>query len=233
MTIVRVVCPVPGLHLRNWEAVPQPEYVDRVSRELRRTLEKPTFDASWATYVLVQVRKIVEHHRESDKTRYAVLNLFCNWGLHIRIDRDPKNVHLFFQAFDIRDGMEIQDWLRSQYFEEFVLLRSFRSALDSFLEDHSLPDWLTKITDDWLQFVYLYAGVVGAAPLLDTKDGILPSEVTQLRMDRTKAENMAQEHVRVRVVLKDGKDYYSMHILPLRDFSAEWVYRYQRPRFPR
>lgn len=219
-------------HICENMVVPRDEYIERLLEDLRLTLGAPSFDRSWVTCLIVQVRKVVEHCRESGRARYGVLNLFCNWALHTKIDRDPHNIKLFFQAFDIKEGMEISEWFESEYFKQIVLLRGFRTSLDEFLEDHHLSDWLTKSTDDWYQFVHLYAEVVAAAPLQRKNAGVLPSEVAEVRLDRVKAPRMEQECVRVRVVLHDGRDYFSTHLFPLRDFSAEAIYKLQRPRFP-
>jgi hypothetical protein len=199
--------------------------------KLHGLLGNPVFDESWAVNLLVQIRKTIDSDREKNPHAWSIVNLFCTWAVHNELTRDKFTIGLFFKAFDFRDGMELGDFFASEYFRNFVALHKFRRELASFLKKHGLPTWLMEDTDDWLRFVYLYAGAVADAPIAYSPNGILPEELQELRLDRL-SDRSGLEYVRTRARLKDGRDYFSMHLLPLLGDMPEPLFAYLRRRYP-
>ena len=198
--------------------------------KLEAALQKPVFEESWVVNLLVQARKLIDSDRRSDPHAWGIVNLFCTWALHDKLTRDKFNIELFFKAFDFRDGMDLEAFFASKYFKNFVALHMFRSELATFLKAHSLPTWLVDDTEHWLRFVYLYAGAVADTPLIFSAGGILPEQLQELRFDRLSGR--AGEYVRTRARLKDGREYFSMHIIPVRDDVPEPLFSYIRRRYP-
>jgi len=198
--------------------------------KLQVALNKPVFYESWAVNLLVQIRKLIDSDRKKNPRAWGVVNLFCTWALHDELTRDKFNIELFFKAFDFHDGMELEAFYASEYFKNFVALHMFRNELAVFLKAHGLPTWLVDDTDDWLRFVYLYAGAVADAPLVYSAAGILPEQLADLRLDRI--EGRTGQYVRTRARLKDGREYFSMHLIPLRGDMPEPVFSYLRRRYP-
>lgn len=159
------------------------------------------------------------------------MNFFCTRAMHNELTRDKFTIGLFFNAFDLRDGMELEDFFTSGYFREFVALRKFRLELASFLQEHGLATWLVEDTADWLRFVYLYAGAVADAPITYSSKGILPKDLQELRLDRL-SDRSGTDYVRTRARLKDGRDCFSMHLIPLRGDIPEPLFTYLRKRYP-
>jgi len=195
---------------------------------LRNALQSFTFSEASVLSVVIGTRKVIEL---SPPQSYEVVKLFCDWAAHTAISQGTNRIRRFFEAFDIEEGMSMQQWFTSKYFEEFVLLRGFRSALAQFLKDKSLPTSLVDNDQEWFGFVYLYAGVVAGTPIVDVKNGVLPDEVAELQLDRVAEPATQLQSLRVRVTLKDGREYFSMHLLPLRRFLAEPIYQYQLQKF--
>jgi hypothetical protein len=199
--------------------------------KLHALLGNPVFDESWAVNLLVQIRKIIDSDRKKKTHAWSVVNLFCTWALHSELTRDKFTIALFFKAFDFRNGMEMEDFFASEYFRNFVALHMFRRELASFLKEHGLPTWLVDETDEWLRFVYLYVGAVADAPIAYSPNGILPEELQELRLDRL-SDRSGLEYVRTRARLKDGRDYFSMHLIPLLGDVREPLFAYLRRRYP-
>ena len=82
----------------------------------------------------------------------------------------------------------------------------------------------------WLRFVYLYAGAVADAPLVYSANSILPEQLQELRLDRLSGR--PGEYVRTRARLNDGREYFSMHLIPLRGDMPEPIFSYLRRRYP-
>jgi hypothetical protein len=203
-------------------------FVDR----LRDAIQGLTFSEAGVLKVLVEARKTIDLSSTTPPA-YEVVELFCDWALHTTIDRGTIRIRRFFQSFDITDGMSMQQWFESKYFGQFVLLRGFRKAFAQLLNDNGLPTRLVDDDEAWFEFVYLYAGVVASTPILDSKNGALPGDVAKLQLDRLADSTSRLESVRVRVTLKDGRDYFSMHLLPLRRLLPDAVYQYQLQKIQR
>lgn len=55
--------------------------IDKLDHELKHL---PIRRESQVVYLLAEIRKVIEHEREHSPGCYEVLELFCNWALHIR-----------------------------------------------------------------------------------------------------------------------------------------------------
>ena len=58
--------------------------IDKIHAKLQQALFKDTPDEVEALYILALARKILEAHNL--RKRFPLLNFFCNWALHYRID---------------------------------------------------------------------------------------------------------------------------------------------------
>ena len=78
--------------------------IDKLDQELKYF---PVRRESQVVYLLAEIRKVIEHEREQDPTCFEVLELFCNWALHITISRksNADRIRMFVKAFDLKDGM--------------------------------------------------------------------------------------------------------------------------------
>ena len=199
--------------------------------KIQNLLANPVFDESWVVNLLVQIRKTIELDRRTEPRSWSVVNLFCTWALHDDLSRDKFTIGLFFRAFDVRDEMDLEQFFASDYFKSFVTLDKFRRELTAFLGEHNLPTWLVEQTDDWLRFVYLYAGAVADTPITNSSKGILPESLQELRLDRL-SDGSGLDYVRTRARLENGQDYFSMHQIPLLGETPASVFSYLRSRYP-
>jgi hypothetical protein len=137
---------------------------------------------SQVVYLLAEIRKLIEHERETDPECYDILELFCNWALHISISRksNADRIRLFLRSFDMRDGMEVVDHLNSAFYNEIMHLEAFRRELEKFLHDHQLPCDIVHCYKTWSGLIYLYTSVVAEVPLQYSRGDLLPKEVEEL-----------------------------------------------------
>ena len=184
--------------------------VDKLDQELRTF---PIRRESQVVYLLAEIRKVIDHERETDPECYEILELFCNWALHISISRksNADRIRLFLKSFDMRDGMEVVEHLNSAFYNQIMHTEAFRRELEKFLDDHQLPCDIVRCYRIWSGFIYLYTSVVAEVPLKYSKGDLLPEEVEELvlaHMPRTPPT--PDRMVRWTVKLKSGRERVAM-----------------------
>jgi hypothetical protein len=92
---------------------------DSIIQKLRDELTRPIRRQSQVLYIFAEVRKLIEHEQEKNEHAYEVLEFFCNWALHITISRrsSADKIRLFLQAFDMKAGMELSAWYKTEFFQ--------------------------------------------------------------------------------------------------------------------
>jgi hypothetical protein len=141
------------------------------------------------------------------------LELFCNWVLHVAISHksNADRIRLFLKAFDLKEGMELIEFLHSAFFNEIMQLEAFRGELETFFHAHQLPCDIVHCFRAWSGFVYLYTSVVSEIPLKYSKGDLLPDEVEELVITHMPPQQpSAQRMVRWRLKLKGGEEKYAM-----------------------
>lgn len=126
---------------------------DELKNKLRLALEKNLGDECQVVYILSRIRKIIE--LEELRKRYRILNIYCNWCLHTRINNteDFKDI-----LEEFVNNAESRHYLL--YFEEFK--KQFRNFLKEELA--------FEITDNYLnKFVQILTNVISDTPISTKK----------------------------------------------------------------
>lgn len=161
---------------------------------------------------MAEIRKVLEHRAASALPQLGMLRLFCNWALHIEIDKTPKNVRQYFAGYDLQPDMTEQQFIDSQFFKEVLNLKAMREALREFIQMYGLSDLILK-REEWSHFVGLYTRVVAEVPIKYCKDDLRPDEIAEIIV-WIRSDNDLQPSALWTVRLKDGQT-----------FSSEIVYR--------
>jgi hypothetical protein len=179
--------------------------VEKLDQETRLVLRRE----SQVLYIVAEIRKVIEHERERAPTAYEVLELFCNWALHIRISRksNAERIRLFFAAFDMKDGMSMHDFFRTEFFNRMMQLSVLRCEMRRFLMDHGLPCTLVNEHKSWSAFIYLYTSIVSEVPMQNTNGDLLPDEVESLTITRMAQSATPQMMTRWAIRLQNGKEF--------------------------
>jgi hypothetical protein len=158
---------------------------------------------------MAEIRKFIEREKDEGRKEYPLLEFFSNWALHIKVDRphNAANIRLFLQVFDFKDGMSLEAFLASNFFQDIMHLRVLRSELRRFLEEHGLQKELVDEHNWWSSFIYLYTSIVSEVLLEYTKGDLLPEEVQELTLFRMGQRATPQKMVRWHIKLKNGKEY--------------------------
>ena len=135
--------------------------VDKLHRELQRPIEAE----SQVVYILVELRKLLEH--DGMKDAYPVLNFYANWVVHTKLSASPvadRIVRLFdevlYRKINQSTNMKLEDDVVEVFNET-----SLREELHAFLEPFGLPTELCTDSANWYCFRKKLAGVIEDAPL--------------------------------------------------------------------
>jgi hypothetical protein len=116
-------------------------------------------------YAFVKIRKILEH--DGDKQKYALVNLFCNWLLHVELDN--RTVGAVLNALD--GEFRNFDPARPYAFDpkcivsDTLSFQIFRNELMEFLHRNDLPTvWMEDMVA-WPVFLRFYGEEVRNTPL--------------------------------------------------------------------
>jgi hypothetical protein len=182
---------------------------DEIVRKLRDELGRPLLRESQVLYIMAETRKFIEREKDEGRKDYPLLEFFCNWVLHIKVDRphNAVNIRLFLQVFDFKDGMSLEAYLASNFFQDIMHLKVLKSELRRFLEERGLQRELVDEHNWWSSFIYLYTSIVSEVPLEYTKGDLLPDEVQELTLFRMGQKATPQKLTRWHIKLRNGKDY--------------------------
>lgn len=141
--------------------------------KLRSELHLPVETEMQVVYILVEIRKVLEHNTE--KGRYPVLNFYCNWIVHTKLSASPvadRIVRLLDETLYRLANGERDVALEAQA-EEFMDERLLRDELRAFLESSDLPLEICTDSGRWDAFRKRLAGVIEDVPLK-----LLPSKAS-------------------------------------------------------
>lgn len=124
-----------------------------------------------ALYLLAETRKYIDRCSKEEKDKYPNLYFYCNWVLHIKMDRSPaqkilKRFNLLFTDIDKLDLMSNLFIKREKNFYFFIDLRR---ELLNFLEMNNLPIKLLKNNLSWFRFKKLLVEILMDCPLVNNK----------------------------------------------------------------
>lgn len=104
--------------------------------KLSNKMVEDSLSESDVVYILSRVRKILE--MEESKNIYSVLNFYCNFALHYKIDRVPEKIKNML--IKIKNGGSNPD----NYTNSIIDFGDFRQDFEKFIEEHNLPNYIYK-----------------------------------------------------------------------------------------
>jgi hypothetical protein len=152
----------------------QIEVIEKLNRELKKNIK----DECQIIYILSRVRKILEINDQ--KGKYKLLNLYCNWVLHNKLDRKNTTVllaDLFEQDIDCqKGGKENAIRIKSNH-SNFFKLSSLKQELGNFFKDHNLSFDLSN--KNWLIFVRLLLEIIKDCPIIFSSNKLRQLELVK------------------------------------------------------
>ncbi len=110
---------------------------DILRQKIRRELSNLPIDTEpRAMYLLVEIRKVLEH----ENVKGGILRFYCDWVVHTKLDR--------FGAQEIYDKINSENTESSQ----IISFNKLKNELKKFLKDRDLQTDLTDKSNFWKTF---------------------------------------------------------------------------------
>lgn len=139
-----------------------------ILEKLQRELDGGVDTEPKALYILAEIRKYIDGYDEEDKDKYPNLYFYCDWVLHIQMDRAPTKTLLnrFESLFSsISDLKEISRLFKEKE-KDFYELVDLREELRYFLKKNGLPIELVENGKRWFEFKKLLTEILLDCPLV-------------------------------------------------------------------
>jgi len=136
--------------------------------KLRNALTQPITRECEALYIMVEIRKVLDHLKKQDRRdkRYGVIRFYCDWAMHISMSKESARivVSIVDQELDKPRG-EPWEWDPDMKVHSVFLFSRLSHDLRRFLNDHDLPSQIVDDPGMWRLFLTLYVAIVSDCPL--------------------------------------------------------------------
>jgi hypothetical protein len=196
----RVLPPCPSSLWQQMKVLMTPQIIEKIQAELRAGIKTE----SQVVYVLAEIRKIIE--REGSSARYEYLEFHCNWVLHSRLGgKFAQHVLRQFDSGHLK-LVKGEHFSASYEVEKISKMDGFREELSAFLKAHSITD-ISKSSDTWSKFLFLYAQVIEDVPLLIWADSSAATREVVISVESATREAEGHRFYKViwKVTYKDGR----------------------------
>lgn len=130
------------------------EILEKLSRELSNL---PIDTEPRAMYVLVQIRKIMDHLNDKDNP----LRFYCNWVVHVDLKQSPA-----------QEKLNVLSKISDVQISRFINLAEFRKHLGVFLIKLGLNNALVRIEKYWTPFQEQLMKILIDTPIENPNGGI-------------------------------------------------------------
>lgn len=155
---------VPGTQ-PGWVRTMKSSILDKISKEL----DSGIYTEPKTLYLLSEIRKYIDHCGEIEKNKYPNLYFFCNWALHIQMDKAPAKRILkrFEKIVEKHKKLEkISQTFREKEID-FYMFYSLKEEFIKFLKENSLPYENFENNIDWPTFRKLLVEILKECPLVN------------------------------------------------------------------
>lgn len=124
--------------------------------------QKQSVPESDIIHLITEIRKVLEI--TNSKSKFLLLNFFCDWALHSSIDRSDIPIKIFKRITNIMiyGKQNLLAWARPL---ENIIFVEFRKDLKKFLKEYSLPIGVSQKHKEWKQFLEGYVYLIAGCPL--------------------------------------------------------------------
>ena len=139
--------------------------LDKITQELSNDINTEPK----ALYLLAEIRKYIDRCGQKEKSNYPNLYFYCNWVLHIKMERTPaKTILNRFESIlsNTNNLKEISNIFKKQE-SDFYSFADLKKELLSFLKVNNLPTKLLENNNKWFKFKKLLIEILMDCPLVN------------------------------------------------------------------
>lgn len=146
-----------------------------------------TTSGSWseptAVYFMVEVRKLLDHHRAVGQTDSTHLRFYCDWVVHISKDRaDPSTIEVLEALQEqVEAQLRTASQIAAQSAIDFAYFESMKAELADFLTQQGIDASRIRDLESWSEFVSVLVKALENQPLtVDPRHGLNITRITFL-----------------------------------------------------
>lgn len=141
------------------------EIIEKLSRELDKDIDSEPK----VLYFLAEIRKCIDGYDQANRNQYPNLYFYCNWVLHIRMDRTPAEKLLNRFESVLSNSKDLKTISRNFIKQEkdFYTFVNLKKELEVFLRTNGLPTGLVESGGRWFKFKKLLVGILADCPLVN------------------------------------------------------------------
>jgi hypothetical protein len=153
---------------------------NEIVKKLRAELGQGIETEAQVVYVLVEIRKLIEHSEH--RVHYLSVLFFCDWALHVKMSR--QSALLLLREIDDAIEHAPTSVRLGELIGTKLSMDAFRDDLTHFLMDYGLPTDAVRTMRGWLSFLPLYLSVIADCPVLQRKVHLRHINHLTVRIDR-------------------------------------------------
>jgi hypothetical protein len=181
-------------------------YISKIIDRLSEIETTGTVSEDQAIAILVFLRQHLEEM--GLKKKYGVTRFYCDWTLHVSLDRKPVE-NILDNIFNVLDDESLN---LNDRVNELLMMKALRAEINEILRDEGI---VTKVFDSqsiWRWFVVRLLGLVLEKPLRRNKPSD-SSHVGELTLIAPDANELGEEYVRKHKI-RDGMVFWRIKRLP-------------------
>ncbi len=122
-----------------------------------------------ALYLLAEIRKYIDRYCQAEKNKYHNLYFYCNWVLHIKMDRTPAKIILnrFESILSSSKNLKEMSNIFKKQERDFYSFVDLKKELLDFLKVYNLPIKLLENSNRWFKFKKLLVEILMDCPLVN------------------------------------------------------------------
>lgn len=139
----------------------QIEIIEKLNNEFKREINREC----QVVYILSRVRKILEI--KNQKNKYKLLNFYCNWVLHSKLDGYSTKIlinNLFEHDIDCKKSAKWNAIKMKSCSKHFFDLLSLKQEIDDFFNENCSSINLSE--KNWASFGKLLLGIINECPII-------------------------------------------------------------------
>jgi len=161
-------------------------------------------------YFLAEIRKFLDGQDSKIKNRYPNLYFFCNWALHIKMDRTPakKLLQRFKRNVSEVESNSLGDIQNAFVSKEisFYMLIDLKKEIRAFIKSKELPDKLVKNVESWEKFRYLLLEILMDCPLINNRGKIVEFSFIKAGNKKIRFRLKIKNKGIIKITLKDATE---------------------------
>ena len=146
---------------------------EEIIKKLESALDEPIEKEKDVVYILAEIRKLLE--RDDKKSKYSVLNFYCNWVLHSVIDKVEPEIQKLLE--EIKRDSHSSDHNRA-ILEKMLDSELLQKDLQKFVNDFSIG---RNFEANWVAIKKLLIDIISDCPLKIKQGSVKEFNFTHLR----------------------------------------------------